>query len=44
MDETVAMGSSEEKADLPYRDLQELEAMIPVFSLPEILGNTNGSC
>lgn len=39
MDETVAMGSSEEKADLPYRDLQELEAMIPVFSLPEILGN-----
>ena len=39
MDETVAMGSSEEKADLPYKDLQEREAMIPVFSLPEILGN-----
>jgi uncharacterized protein len=39
MDENVAMGSSEEKADLPYRDLQQLEMMIPVFSLPEILGN-----
>ena len=39
MDETVALGSSEEKADLPYRDLQELKAIIPVFSLSEILGN-----
>ena len=39
MDETVAMGSSEEKADLPYRDLQKLEMMIPVFTLAEILGN-----
>lgn len=39
MDETVAMGSVDEKVDLPYRDLQGSEVVIPVFPLSEIMGN-----
>lgn len=39
MDTAVAMGSSEGRVDLPYKDLQEIETIIPVFSLTEILGN-----
>ncbi|MGH2702589.1 MAG: nucleotidyl transferase AbiEii/AbiGii toxin family protein [Actinomycetota bacterium] len=35
----VALGSSREEIDLPYRDLQVREASVEVFSLPEIIGN-----
>jgi hypothetical protein len=39
MDVEVALGSSQEPIDLPYKDLQGIEATIPVFTLTEILGN-----
>jgi predicted nucleotidyltransferase component of viral defense system len=39
MDVTSALGSSDERADLPYKDLQGSETLIPVLSLAEILGN-----
>lgn len=38
-DVEVAMGSSRQPIDLPYRDLQERGTTIEVFSLPEIMGN-----
>lgn len=39
METTVAMGITEGKVDLPYKDLQEIEVIVPVAGLPEILGN-----
>ncbi|MGH2787597.1 MAG: nucleotidyl transferase AbiEii/AbiGii toxin family protein [Actinomycetota bacterium] len=39
MDVTVAMGKTEGKVDLPYKDLQEIEVITPVFTLTEMLGN-----
>jgi len=38
-DVETALGSSRRPIDLPYRDLQEQEATVEVFALPEIMGN-----
>ena len=39
MDVAIALDIHEGKVDLPYKDLEETEVIIPVFTLTEILGN-----
>lgn len=39
MEVEVALGSSQEKINFPYKDLQVVDATVSVFSLTEILGN-----